>query len=107
MSSGPSALGIASDTSATYFYMIGMDLKGFNNKINNIYAGTKHYRAKTDVPTYFTNWVDQVNNIMQIYQNKRYIHVNPLDNYIPKSWRKNSNYEVMNILEFNRMINNT
>lgn len=107
MSSGPSALGIASDTSATYFYMIGMDLKGFNNKINNIYAGTKHYRAKTDEPTYFTNWVDQVNNIMQIYQNKRYIHVNPLDNYIPKSWRKNSNYEVMNILEFNRMINNT
>ena len=107
MSSGPAALGIASETSANYFYIIGMDLKGVNNKINNIYAGTKHYRGKDDTPTFFGNWVDQVNIIINIFKNKRYIHVNPLDNFVPDLWRKNDNYEVMNISEFRQLINNT
>ena len=106
MSSGPAALGIASETQANYFYLIGMDLKGTNNKINNIYAGTKHYRDKNDNPTFFGNWVDQINSIIQSFENKRYIHVNPLDNFVPDMWRKNDNYEVMNISEFSQLINN-
>lgn len=106
MSSGPAALGIATETPANYFYLIGMDLKGSNNKINNIYAGTQHYRDKNDDPTFFGNWVDQINSIMQNFKNKRYIHVNPLDNFVPDLWRKNNNYEVMNISEFSQLINN-
>jgi len=106
MSSGPAALGIASETSATYFYLIGMDLKGVNNKINNIYAGTTHYRDKNAVPTVFENWVNQVDSIMKIFSLKRYIHVNPLDNFTPELWKKNPNYEIMNYNEFNQLINN-
>ena len=55
MSSGPIPLGIACDNNINYLYMIGMDLKGVNNKINNIYAGTKHYRDKDVEPTVFDN----------------------------------------------------
>jgi len=106
MSSGPAALGIASETPANYFYLIGMDLKGTNNKINNIYAGTQYYRDKNDDPTFFGNWVDQINSIMQSFKNKRYVHVNPLDNFVPDLWRKNDNYEVMNISDFSQLINN-
>lgn len=106
MSSGPAALGIASETSANYFYIIGMDLKGVNNKINNIYAGTKHYREKNDTPTFFGNWVDQINIIIKSFENKRYIHVNPLDNFIPDLWLKQDNYESMHLDDFQLMINN-
>ena len=105
-SSGPAALGIASESNANYLYMIGMDLKGVNNKINNIYAGTKNYRDKNDTATVFDNWIVQVKNIMKDFNHKRYIHVNPLDNFRPDTWQKQSNYESMHLDDFQLMINN-
>ena len=83
-----------------------MDLKGVNNKINNIYAGTKHYREKDVGPTVFDNWVNQIEFIMNKYKNKRFIHVNPLDNFTPDVWRNCDNYEMMNLTEFKLLINN-
>tara|TARA_B100002019_G_C21234105_1_gene581755 strand:- start:699 stop:1307 length:609 start_codon:yes stop_codon:yes gene_type:complete len=106
MSSGPAALGIACDNFCNYLYIIGMDLKGVNNKINNIYAGTKHYREKNVEPTVFDNWVNQIEFIMNKYKNKRFIHVNPLDNFTPDVWRNYDNYEMMNLTEFKLLINN-
>ena len=105
-SSGPAALGIASESNANYLYMLGMDLKGINNKINNIYAGTKNYRNKNDVATFFDNWISQVENIIIKHQHKRYIHVNPFDNYKPDQWIKQDNYESMRLDDFQLMINN-
>ena len=106
MSSGPAALGVGCLSNANYLYMIGMDLKGINNKINNIYAGTKFYRKKDDTPTVFENWVNQVESIMLNYKHKRFIHVNPLDNFIPEQWLQNNNYETMTLADFQRLINN-
>ena len=106
MSSGPAGLGIASETNASYFYLIGMDLKGVNNKVNNIYAGTTYYRNKNEVATVFENWVNQIETIMKKFINKRYIHVNPLDNFVPQQWERNPNYEVMNYNQFHQLINN-
>tara|TARA_B100001093_G_C26672235_1_gene946698 strand:+ start:427 stop:1029 length:603 start_codon:yes stop_codon:yes gene_type:complete len=105
-SSGPAALGIASESNVSYLYMIGMDLKGVNNKINNIYAGTRYYRQKNDIATIFDNWITQVENIFRNFSHKRYIHVNPLDNFIPDQWSKHNNYDTMNLDDFQRMINN-
>ena len=105
-SSGPAALGIASESNANYLYMLGMDLKGVNNKINNIYAGTKNYRDKNDVATFFNNWISQVENIIIKFPHKRYIHVNPYDNYKPDQWMKQDNYESMRLDDFQLMINN-
>jgi len=106
LSSGPAALGLACETYATYFYMIGMDLKGINNKINNIYAGTQHYKNKDNIPTHFDNWVRQVEYIMRKFPSKRFIHVNPLHNFTPDIWIKNDNLEIMSLYEFKRLINN-
>ena len=105
-SSGPAALGIASESTANYLYMIGMDLKGINSKINNIYAGTKNYRNKNDVATIFDNWITQVDNIMKNFKYKRYIHVNPFNNFVPDLWLKQDNYESMHLDDFQLMINN-
>ena len=106
MSSGPAALGIACENNVNYMYLIGMDLKGVNNKINNIYAGTKHYREKNVEPTVYDNWINQVAQIMNKFKDRRFIHVNPLNGFIPDSWFKLTNYETMKLDEFTRLINN-
>tara|TARA_B100000085_G_scaffold285242_1_gene320606 strand:- start:5134 stop:5721 length:588 start_codon:yes stop_codon:yes gene_type:complete len=104
-SSGPAALALAAQSEANYLFLIGMDLKGVNNKINNIYAGTQHYKPKNADAMYFGNWVDQLNRIIQQTQNKRFMQVNPLNNFTDDSLRKNSNFETMSLDEFKRMIN--
>ena len=106
-SSGPVAIGIAAQTLANYLFLIGFDLKGVNNLINNIYAGTTHYKDKDNEPMYFGNWVEQINTLMQLHTDKRFVHVNPLDNFTDESFRKNPNFSTMSLDEFKRMINKT
>ena len=105
-SSGPAALGLAALSEANYLFMIGMDLKGVNNMINNIYAGTANYKEKNAEPMYFGNWIDQINTLIQKHSNKRFMHVNPLNNFTADEFRKNANFETMDLTEFKRMINN-
>ena len=104
-SSGPAALGLAALSEANYLFMIGMDLKGVNNMINNIYAGTTHYKEKNTEPMFFGNWVDQINNLIRKHNNKRFMHVNPLNNFTADVFRKNANFETISLDEFKRMIN--
>ncbi len=104
-SSGTAALGLAAQSEANYLFMIGMDLKGVNNKINNIYAGTNNYKAINTEAMYFGNWIDQTNYLIQKFKTKRFMHVNPLDNFTADEFKKNSNFETINIGEFKRMIN--
>ena len=85
--------------------MIGMDLKGVNNHINNIYAGTANYKEKNAEPMYFGNWVDQICTLIKKHSNKRFMHINPLDNFTADEFRKNPNFETMSLEEFKRMIN--
>jgi len=40
-------------------YMIGHDLYSDDNRVNNIYAGTKHYVIPEHSPTPCVNWIDQ------------------------------------------------
>jgi len=40
-------------------YLIGHDLYSSDNKVNNIYAGTKHYVIPEHSPTPCVNWIDQ------------------------------------------------
>lgn len=106
-SSGPAAVGLAAQSEANYLFLIGMDLKGVNNRINNIYAGTPHYKPKNNEPMYFGNWVEQLNKIMETAPNKRFMQVNPLNNFTDDSLRKNPNFETITLDEFKRMINKT
>lgn len=106
-SSGPVAATIAALDNFPYIFLIGMDLKGSNGYFNNIYADTKFYKSSTDAETYYGNWISQITTIMIEFYNQRFIHVNPLDNYTPAEWLNQRNCSVMNLDEFNTMINNT
>lgn len=106
MSSGPACLGLASISNASYLFMIGMDLKGVNNKINNIYAGTENYKDKNSPPTPYINWVNQINTIMKNHQDKRFMHVNPIDGFTDESFFNNTNFEIVSLDDFTQVINN-
>jgi len=105
-SSGPAALGLATLSEANYLFMIGMDLKGINNKINNVYAGTQHYKKKESPPVFFGNWVDQINNLIKMNNSKRFLLINPLDSFTADIFYKNNNFETLNLYEFKQVINN-
>jgi len=107
MSSGPAALGLASRSQANYLYMIGMDLKGWNNKINNIYAGTLNYKPEDYKAVHFGNWVDQTCRLMQEQPTKRFFHVNPLDDFVDPNFLNHDNFSIVTLNEFKQMINNS
>lgn len=106
MSSGPASLGLASDSNASYLFMIGMDLKGVNNKFNNIYAGTENYKSIDDVATPWVNWESHIENIISSNHMCRFFHVNPKDKFTSKKWLSYDNFEIIDLPRFGQMINN-
>ena len=59
-SAGPTAAYIAiAQQNPDKVYMIGHDLYSDDNRVNNIYAGTKHYVIPEHSPTPCVNWIDQ------------------------------------------------
>ncbi len=105
-SSGPAACGLACLTDVTHIFLIGFDLKGNNNLINNIYAGTEHYKSKNSEPTTWTNWVDQIDKLLAQFPSKQIVHVNPLHDFTSDRWRQHTNFKTMNMTEFVQVINN-
>ena len=103
-SSGPNAAAVAATRGHAYIFLIGMDLETDTGVINNIYAGTEHYKPATDAPTFYGNWVDQLVHISEVYTNIRFIHVNPLNGFTPDKWKKLTNFSIMSKSEFESFI---
>jgi len=57
-------------------YLIGHDLVSNDNKVNNLYAGTKHYVAKENGPTPHVNWVNQWYTLMDYFPKIKFFKVN-------------------------------
>ena len=91
-SSGPAALGLAADSVAESIFVIGFDFTSSNSNINNIFAGTNNYKPKDAPPTPWRNWVDQIDLIVHKNPNKKFLHVNPCDNFVPDRLKKHDNF---------------
>jgi len=78
-SSGPTALWLASQQKYQKIYILGFDYKGLQDgkKVNNIYAGTKNYKAADAKATYYGNWLRQTMIVMKENPNIEYIRVIP------------------------------
>jgi hypothetical protein len=57
-------------------YLIGHDLYSNDNKVNNIYAGSKHYVIPEHSPTPCVNWIDQWKTLSTWEPNVEFIKVN-------------------------------
>lgn len=101
-SSGPVALSIAAMEGARHLYMIGMDLGSDTDKINNLYAGTDHYKQADAAPTAYSNWVNQIVQIMKDFPERKFYHVSPL--FIPDQFNR-PNFETLTLSQFRTLIN--
>jgi hypothetical protein len=64
-SSGPAAVGIATQDRHRKIYLLGFDLGPLRSGVfNNVYAGTAFYKKTHAAPTYTGNWVRQLVSIM-------------------------------------------
>ena len=105
-SSGPAACGLACLTDAEYIFLIGFDLKGQHNFINNIYAGTEHYKSKESAPTYWGSGETQISTLLTKFPYKNIVHVNPLHEFTSIRWMQHNNFRTMYLTEFSQVINN-
>ena len=83
-SSGPTAMLLASQHEHNEIYMLGFDYIGLgenNERVNNIYAGTKNYKRIEDRATYFGNWQRQTMMCANTYPRIQYYRVIPNENY--------------------------
>lgn len=99
-SSGPTALWKASNDGYNEIYILGFDYQGIDGKVNNVYAGTKNYKAKEDKATFFGNWLKQTITTMKTNTQIRYIRVIPEDGFIPKEFLEINNLTHKSVEEF-------
>lgn len=86
--SGPYAVLLACHLGFNEIKMIGFDLYGLDDKINNIYKGTDHY-LKSSAPYVDPSfWIYQIKYIFHSYPEKKFQIFNNTTWRIPDSWKQ-------------------
>lgn len=98
-SSGPIAVTLAAMSGDKHVYMLGFDLSGVDSRFNNVYAGTPHYKAANSDPTYYGNWVKQIQSIAKEFRDTIFYRVGD-DLLMPLEWQSQSNIKSMLSAEF-------
>ena len=99
-SSGPSALHLASTHLPKEIYILGFDYVGSNGYVNNVYADTENYKKSSDTATYFGNWKDQTERVIQKNAHIQYYRVVDEHNYYSLDWDY-LNFAEITYAEFN------
>ena len=84
-------------------YLIGHDLVSDTEKVNNLFAGTKHYVAKENGPTPHVNWVGQWYDLFAWNQNIKFFKVNKSADNLPtnqpfKEWSEWADKKVLSYM---------
>lgn len=95
--SGPYAVLLAAElTTDNTVGMIGFDLYGIENKINNIYKDTANYSLSSKSAVDPSYWIYQISKVFECYSKIQFIIYQTEGWVRPKSWKK-SNVQVDNI----------
>jgi hypothetical protein len=103
--SGAFALIIACSLGHKEITIIGFDLYGRQDRVNNIYKGTSNYAKETDVAVDYSYWRYQISKVFSSFPDINFKIVNHQDWPIPEEWKKN-NVRFENIDNFILTINN-
>lgn len=108
-SSGPTAMMLASQHEHDTIYILGFDYVGVGesqDRVNNLYAGTKNYKRKEDRATYYGNWTRQTMICANTYPKTKYIRIIPDKNsFIPDQLKDLQNLSHMHIEVFIKNFN--
>jgi len=111
---GTRAIHLSCEVGATEVYIIGYDLYSIDDKINNIYAGTRCY-ADEDTPFNrpdnpekddYHNWIMQHKNTFDTFKDIKFYKVNPGCSDSPidaeiEEWKDCENLEYITFAELN------
>lgn len=103
--SGCYALLVASSLPVDCIYIIGFDLYGNDNKVNNMYKGTKNYRKSDSSAVDPAYWIYQSRKIFEIFSHKKFLIFNDVTWSMPNDW-KLSNVEFFDIKNFEGLLHN-
>lgn len=104
--SGPYAVLLAAELNTKYIDLIGFDLYGNNDKVNNVYKGTENY-SRSDYqavdPSY---WIMQIKQVFKKFPNKKFTLFNYPDWVLPRDWHY-TNISFENIFQYHSLTLNT
>jgi uncharacterized Rossmann fold enzyme len=103
--SGPYAILLSASLGFEEINIVGFDLYGVNNKVNNIYKGTENYDNSTKQAVDYSYWVYQISKIFSLFPNIKFRVFNHSDWIMPEQWKK-SNVEKINICLVDQLNNN-
>jgi hypothetical protein len=84
--SGPYALALAASIGYKDISLLGFDLYGHNNIVNNMYKGTKNYRGHGTPSVNPSYWIYQIAKIFEIYDSLTFRVICKEDWHVPKKW---------------------
>lgn len=101
--SGPYAVLLALHLNFNKIFLVGFDLYGNNNKVNNIYKDTKNYSCKDNMAVDPSYWIYQIKKIFQIYPQAHFTIVNTENWTMPREWRL-PNIKFLDIKNFTDLV---
>lgn len=102
-SSGPTALWLAATKFHKEIYILGFDFQGTNNLVNNVYAGTKNYKLKTDRATYYGNWLNQTYRVIKEFPDTKFIRIENSTGFFPEKLETiKTNFQQIDYEEFKK-----
>lgn len=84
--SGPYAILIAGNLNFNQYYLLGFDLYGNGNCVNNIYKDTKNYAGSQSHSIDPSYWIYQTAKLFTIFNQKNFFIVNESQWKIPEQW---------------------
>lgn len=70
--------------------LLGFDLYGINDKVNNIYKDTKNYNVSNKRPVDPRYWIYQIGKVFECYPHIKFTIYQESDWIMPKSWKKSN-----------------
>jgi len=105
--SGTYALLVASQLPETKkIYLLGFDLYGNVNLVNNLYKNTKNYSAGGSHSIDPSYWIWQAAKVFKLFPDIKYNIINHDSWPMPPEWKK-SNVEFLSIENFNNQLHNS
>lgn len=102
--SGPYAVLLSCILDYEDIHLLGFDLYGINDKVNNMYKGSKNYSNQDSQSVDPAFWIYQIGKVIETYDQKNFYFYNKIDWRLPKSWQKN-NVKLKLLDEFHLTLN--
>ena len=88
--SGPYAVLLAAKSTTDDIHLLGFDLNGVDNKVNNIYKDTANYALAHKSAVDPRYWIYQIGKVFEYFPNTNFIIHQDTDWQLPKAWKQSN-----------------